>query len=64
LLNDETNKLKSVYVIMEKQTGDTSFRTTYFWKAKRSLTIVKSVQTKNATTETKEFINWNDTEFK
>jgi hypothetical protein len=62
LLNDETNKLKNIYVIMEKQTNDTSFRTTYFWKAKKSLTILKSVQTKNATTETKEFINWNDTE--
>lgn len=61
LLNDETNKLKSFFAVTENNVEDTLKKTTYYWKAGKSLTISKSIQLKNKTLkETKEFINWND----
>ena len=61
LLNDETNKLKSFFAVMENNLNDTLKRTTYYWKAGKSLTIGKSIQVAGKTLkETKEFINWND----
>jgi hypothetical protein len=60
LLNDETNKLKSVYFVTEKQNADTTSRISYFWKVNKSLRIVRSVKVKEKLNETTEFINWND----
>jgi len=61
LLNDETNKLKSFFAMMESNLQDTLKRTNYYWKAGKSLTISNSIQLKGKTLkETKEFINWND----
>lgn len=62
LLNDETNKLKSIYFVTEKESADTAYRITYFWKVNKSLRIVRSIQVKGQLKETIEFINWNDTE--
>ncbi len=61
LLSDETNKLKSFFAVTENNSQDTLKKTTYYWKAGKSLTISKSIQLKGKTLkETKEFINWND----
>ena len=61
LLDDETNKLKSFFAVMESNLQDTLKRTNYYWKAGKSLTISKSIRLKGKTLkETKEFINWND----
>lgn len=61
LLNDETNKLKSIFFVMEKNIADSSTKTTYFWKAGKSLRISTSISANGKKiTEKKEFINWND----
>jgi hypothetical protein len=61
LLDDETNKLKSFFAMVESNLRDTLKRTNFYWKAGKSLTISKSIQLKGKTLkETKEFINWND----
>ena len=61
LLNDETNKLKSMFFVMEKSTADSFIKTTYFWKKEKSLRICKSVEYKGKKEiEEKQFINWND----
>lgn len=61
LLNDETNKLKSIFFVMEKNTADSFIKTTYFWKKEKSLRICKSVECKGKKgIEEKQFINWND----
>ena len=61
LLNDETNKLKNIFFVFEKTTADSSVKTTYFWKAGKSLRISKSVESKGKKAmEEKQFINWND----
>ncbi len=61
LLSDETNILKSFFAVTENNSQDTIKKTTYYWKAGKSLTISKSIQLKGKTLkETKEFINWND----
>ena len=61
LLNNETNKLKSMYFLFNETSGDSSVKTTYYLKANKSLTINKVVQFKNQTpTGITKFINWND----
>ena len=61
LLNNETNKLKSMYFVFNETRGDSSFRINYYLKSNKSLTINKIVQFKKETPKaTTEFINWND----
>ena len=61
LLNDETNKLKNIFIITEKKSSDSTIKTNYYWKATKSLTIVTTTQYKNGTTkEASQYINWND----
>jgi len=63
LLNNEsnTNNLKSMYFVFNETCGDSSFRTNYYLKANKSLTINKIVQFKKETPKgTTEFVNWND----
>ena len=61
LLDIETKKLKSIYIIIQHQTQDTIQQQQYFWKAGRSLTIsnTKTLPTKKEIIE-KTYINWND----
>jgi hypothetical protein len=61
LLNDETKKLKSIFIIINKNEGDSKVHTNYFWKAGKSLTIAKEISFKNGTIQAEtQFINWND----
>lgn len=61
LLNNETNKLKSMYFVFDESRGDSSFRTNYYLKANKSLTINKIIQIKKETPiATTQFVNWND----
>jgi hypothetical protein len=61
LLNDETNKLKSIFIVMKQNLGDTTVHTNYFWKAGKSLSIGKETSLKNGTKKAEtQFINWND----
>lgn len=56
LLNDETNKLKNVFIVFYKNYGDSSVRTDYNWKAGKSLQINKLIQYKKVKTKKKNFI--------
>ena len=61
LLNDETNKLKNIFIVIEKRDKDSTIRSQYFWKANKSLQIIVATQYKKQTVkEIKYFINWND----
>lgn len=65
LLNDETKKLKSIYIVTDNTNRDTSITTNYFWKAEKSLTIAKIVTYKNKQIlSQKNYINWNDVAYK
>lgn len=61
LLNDETNKLKNVFIVFYKNFGDSTIRTDYNWKAGKSLQINKLTQYKKGKDrEEKTYINWNE----
>jgi hypothetical protein len=61
LLSDETNKLKSVFILVEKNAGDSSVQINYYWKTGKSLSIATTTTYKNGQTKEKtELINWND----
>lgn len=60
LLNNETNKLKTVFAVFGRANSDSSIKTTYYWKAGKSILITKSVTKNNMIQDTREFINWND----
>ncbi len=61
LLNDETNKLKSVFILVEKNAGDSAVQINYYWKVGKSLSIATTTTYKNGQTKEKtELINWND----
>ncbi|MCX6208478.1 MAG: hypothetical protein NTZ59_02965 [Bacteroidetes bacterium] len=61
LLDNETNKLKNIYIILESENSDSLITTKYYWKAGKSLNITSTVSlNKKIVKETKQFINWND----
>lgn len=61
LLDIETKKLKSIYIVINHKNSDTINQQQYFWNAGRSLTIssTTTLPTKKAIIE-KTYINWND----
>ena len=61
LLNDETNKLKTAFIVFEKNYGDSTVKRNYYWKANKSLSVATSVRYKSGLVkEETQFINWND----
>ena len=61
LLNDETNKLKNIFIVIEKRDKDSTIRSQYFWKANKSLQITVATEYKRQTVkEIKYLISWND----
>lgn len=60
LLNNETNKLKTAYIVFGKANSDSIIKTTYYWKAGKSILITKSITKNNVIQDIRQFINWND----
>jgi hypothetical protein len=61
LLDDETNKLKRVFIHCLKDNGDSTIVEQYSWKAGKSFQINKSVSRKDGSQlEEQNFIVWND----
>lgn len=61
LLDNQTNKLKTIFITKEYISGDSSFVKKYYWKTGKSINIVTTATVNNAIVkETTQFINWQD----
>ena len=61
LLDEETNRVKRVFIRAAYHNGDTSFAEQYNWKANKSFQINRTISVKNGYHSTElNYINWND----
>lgn len=61
LLDNQTNKLKTIFITKEYSLGDSNFVKKYYWKTGKSINIVTTATVnKTIVKETTQFINWQD----